>query len=258
MSEGQLTGQTAIVTGAGTGIGEAIAALYAAEGANVVITGRRAALLDEAAGKIPASGGRVLAVPADVGDEAAVSHLFKTTVDTFGTVDILVNNAGVAGPIAPIWEQELTGWEATLRSNLTGPWLCARAAAHVMMPRRRGKIINIGSISGKRPLARRTPYTATKMGLVGLTRTLALELGEFNINVNNISPGLVETPRVQELADAAGVTPEALKTQMGNFTALKRISEPEDVAGLALFLATDAARNITGFDINVDAGLWYS
>jgi NAD(P)-dependent dehydrogenase (short-subunit alcohol dehydrogenase family) len=258
MSEGQLAGQTAIVTGAGTGIGEAIAMRYAAEGATVVITGRRAALLEEVAGKISATGGRVFAVPADVGEEAAVTALFQSTIDRCGAVDILVNNAGVAGPIAPIWEQDLAGWEATLRTNLTGPWLCARAAARAMIPRRRGKIVNIGSISGKRPLARRTPYTTTKLGLVGLTRTLALELGEYNINVNNISPALVETPRVQELADAAGVTAEALKSQMGSITALKRISEPDDVANLALFLVTDAARNITGFDINVDAGLWYS
>jgi NAD(P)-dependent dehydrogenase (short-subunit alcohol dehydrogenase family) len=187
-----------------------------------------------------------------------VKELFDRTLEAFGTVDILVNNAAIAGPVGYIWELDVEGWEETLRINLTGPWLCSQAAARIMIPKRYGKIINIGSISGKRPLARRTPYTTTKMGLVGLTRTLALELGQYNINVNLISPGLTETPRVAELAEKYGVTVEQLRESSAALAALKRVSEPEDIAALAAFLASDESRNITGIDITVDAGIWYS
>jgi NAD(P)-dependent dehydrogenase (short-subunit alcohol dehydrogenase family) len=188
-----------------------------------------------------------------------VKELFDRTLEAFGTVDILVNNAAIVGPVGFIWElEDVAGWEETLRVNLTGPWLCSREAARIMIPKRYGKIINIGSIAGKRPLARRTPYVTTKMGLVGLTRTLALELGPYNINVNLISPGLVDTPRVDELSEKYGVSVQELKEGSAALAALRRISQPQDVAALAAFLASDESRNITGIDITVDAGVWYS
>jgi NAD(P)-dependent dehydrogenase (short-subunit alcohol dehydrogenase family) len=256
---GRLSGKVAIVTGGGTGIGAAIAGRFVQEGAKVAISGRRAHLLEEVARRIGGADGQVLAVPGDSATPQGVEELFGRTLDAFGTVDILVNNAAIVGPVGYIWEMEdVAGWEETLRINLTGPWLCARAAARIMIPKRYGKIVNIGSISGKRPLARRTPYATTKMGLVGLTRTLALELGEYNINVNLISPGLVDTPRVEELAERYGVTVEQLKTGSAALAALKRISSAEDVAYLAAFLASDEARNITGIDITIDAGIWFS
>lgn len=255
---GRLGGKVAIVTGGGTGIGAGVAERFAEEEACVAISGRRLAPLDEVAGRIRQGGGRALAVSVDSATEEGVERLFSETEAIFGPVDVLVNNAGIAGPVAPIWEQDLAGWQETLRINLTGPWLCARAAARRMMGRRSGKIINIGSISGKRPLATRTPYTSTKMGLVGLTRTLALELGEYNINVNLISPGAVVTPRLYELAEKWGTTFEKLASGMAASSALKRIGEPKDVADLALFLASDESRNVTGIDISVDAGIWYS
>ncbi len=255
---GRLEDRVAIVTGGGTGIGAAIAERFVREGARVAISGRRAHLLAEVAGRIGADG-RVLTVPGDSATPAGVAELFRRTLAAFGTVDILVNNAAIVGPVGFIWElEDVTGWEETLRVNLTGPWLCSREAARIMIPKRYGKIINIGSIAGKRPLARRTPYVTTKMGLVGLTRTLALELGPYNINVNLISPGLVDTPRVDELSEKYGVSVQELKEGSAALAALRRISQPEDVAALAAFLASDESRNITGIDITVDAGVWYS
>jgi NAD(P)-dependent dehydrogenase (short-subunit alcohol dehydrogenase family) len=254
----RLNGKVAIVTGGGTGIGAAIAERFVQEGAKVTISGRRGHLLEEVAQRIGGANRQVLAVPCDSATPQGVEELFGRTLDAFGTVDILVNNAAIAGPVGYIWELDVEDWEETLRINLTGPWLCARAAARIMIPKRYGKIINIGSITGKRPLARRTPYATTKMGLVGLTRTLALELGEYNINVNLISPGLTETPRVSELAEKYGMTVEQLRESSAALAALKRVTEPKDVAALAAFLASDEARNITGIDITIDAGVWYS
>ncbi len=254
----RLDGKVAIVTGGGTGIGAAIAARFAAEGASVAISGRRANLLDDVAGTIRSAGGTALAVPGDSATEDGVEALFARVAADLGPLDVLVNNAAVAGPVAPIWEQEFEGWQETLRINLSGPWLCSRAATRGMMERKNGNIINIGSMSGKRPLANRTPYTSTKLGLVGLTRTLAVELGAFNVNVNCISPGATAGTRLEELAEKAGITLEQLLAGAAAGAALKRISEPEDIAGLAAFLASPDARNITGMDITVDAGVWFS
>ncbi len=253
----RLSGRVAIVTGGGTGIGAAIARRFAREGAAVVISGRRPGPLSEVAESIAREGGEVRAVACDSATEEGVDRLFREALE-YGQLDVLVNNAAIAGPVAPIWEQELPGWEETLRINLTGPFLCSRAAARAMISRRSGRIINIGSISGKRPLATRTPYTTTKMGLIGLTRTLALELGEYGITVNVISPGAVDTPRLNELAERWRTTVDALRASMAAQAALRRISEPEDIAALAAFLASDEARNITGIDITVDAGVWFS
>lgn len=256
--DGRLDGKVAIVTGGGTGIGAAITARLAAEGAAVAISGRRASLLNEVVDAIQLAGGTALAVPGDSATEEGVEALFAKVAADLGPVDVLVNNAGVAGPVAPIWEQEFAGWAETVRINLTGPWLCSRAAAPGMMEKKSGNIINIGSMSGKRPLANRTPYTSTKLGLVGLTRTLAVELGPFNVNVNCISPGATTGPRLEELADKAGITLEQLLKGAAAGSALNRVSEPEDIAGLAAFLASADARNITGMDITVDAGVWFS
>jgi len=257
----ELSGRVALVTGAGTGIGRAIAERFAHEGATVAISGRRQEPLEETGQRIrdtSAGAARVEIIPADLGDEAAVQKLFDRIHESLGPLNVLVNNAAIAGDVGNIWELSLKGWNDALQSNLTGPWLCTRAAAKTMMAQGEGKIVNVGSISGKRPLATRTPYTSTKMGLIGLTRTTAVELGPYGINVNLISPGAVDTPRMDELAERWEMSREELVDGMGALAALKRISTPEDVAECALFLATERSRNITGFDINVDGGVWFS
>ncbi|MCL4230999.1 MAG: SDR family oxidoreductase [Dehalococcoidia bacterium] len=255
---GRLADRVAIVTGGGTGIGAGIAERLAHDGARVVISGRRRHLLQETVDRVSSNGGMIASVAGDTATEDGVKALFRETESIFGPVEILVNNAAIAGPVAPIWETDTPGWEETLRINLTGPWLCCREACRSMMERRSGKIVNIGSISGKRPLATRTPYTTTKMGLVGLTRTLAAEVGPYNINVNLISPGAVDTPRMDELAERWNTTRDALLGGIAETSALKRVSQPYDIANLTAFLVSDEARNIQGIDITVDAGVWFS
>ena len=253
----QLNGQVALVTGGGTGIGAAIASHLAKLGACVAISGRRSEILEDQVKEMGSLGGKALAVSCDSATEEGVEQLFSRVTEALGPIDILVNNAAIAGPVAPIWDQEFAGWEETIRINLSGPWLCARAAARGMMPRRSGKIVNIGSISGKRPLAQRTPYTSSKMGLVGLTRTLAIELGEYDINVNLISPGAVNTPRLAELADKYKMSLDDIIKASSAQRCLKRIPSTDSIASLVEFLVSDAGRDVTGIDITVDAGGWF-
>jgi NAD(P)-dependent dehydrogenase (short-subunit alcohol dehydrogenase family) len=248
-----LADRVGVVTGAGQGIGRDIAMALAGEGARCVLVGRRADPLIEVQRTIEAHGGSALAVAADVTSEADVGTVFRQAAERYGAVDILVNNAGIAGPISPIGQIQLDGWLETIATNLTGPWLCCRAAA-IAMAGRGGRIINIGSISGKRPLANRTPYCAAKMGLLGLTRSLALELGPANINVNCISPGAVLTARLELLAEGAKIPLQQFLKGVTSMSALQRITEGRDVAALCVFLASDAAHNITGQDYTVDAG----
>jgi NAD(P)-dependent dehydrogenase (short-subunit alcohol dehydrogenase family) len=263
----RLQGRVAIVTGSGTGIGEAIATRFAREGAAVCITGRTESTLRRVADDIGRDGGKALAVVADIGLPADVARLVEETERALGPVDILVNNAGIAGPTASILEIPVEQWEEVLRTNLTGVFLCCKAVAPGMIERRRGWIVNIGSITGKRPLALRTPYATSKLGLVGFTRTLAVELGPYGITVNNISPGAVNTQRLRDLAEArkaldgrtmGGLPLEAIAVKTAadlKAAPLERLSEPEDIAGLSVFLCTEDARNITGQDINVSAGM---
>jgi len=248
--------KVAIVTGAGQGIGRDIAVALAREGARCVLVARSADRLAETERIIAGEGGAALAVPTDVGDESAVAALFDAARERFGPVNILVNNAGIAGPMAPIQDVTLEGWLETIAVNLTGPWLTCRAAATVMANQGGGRIINIGSISGKRPLAHRSPYCASKMGLVGLTRSLALELGPANINVNCVSPGPVRTARLELIAEKAGVTMDALLASLQQGAPLGRIAEGEDIAAMCVYLASESARNITGQDFTVDGGLY--
>jgi NAD(P)-dependent dehydrogenase (short-subunit alcohol dehydrogenase family) len=219
-----------------------------------VLAARRKGALASVASAIEAEGGSAFGVPTDVADEEEVQRLFDTVGERWGRLDVLVNNAGIAGPVASIGEIDKAAWDETLAVNLTGPWLCCRAAGTMMMERGGGRIINIGSISGKRPLAQRTPYCASKMGLLGLTRALALELGPSNINVNCLSPGAVETPRLELLAEKAK-TPFAEFLQLvAKGSALQRVTQPPDVASLVVYLASDEAHNITGQDFTIDAG----
>jgi NAD(P)-dependent dehydrogenase (short-subunit alcohol dehydrogenase family) len=165
----------------------------------------------------------------------------------------------VAGPTAPLWEISPEDWEATLRVNVTGTFLCCRTLLPAMIKRRSGSIIVVGSATGKRPLHGRTPYATSKLGLVGLVRTLAWEAGTHGIRVNLISPGYVAGPRIDRVIDAQAhaldITPEEARQRLISPSPLARLTDPEDVAAAAVFLASPAAASITGEDLNVSTGV---
>ena len=193
----RLSGKVAVVTGAGRGIGRQIALAFAAEGARVALTARSTDELESVAATIRATGGEAVPITTDIRDRGQVEQLADTVGEVLGEADILVNNSGIAGPTSVLWETEPAAWEEALQVNLTGTFLCCRAFLPEMTSRRTGSILLIGSVTGKRPLYARSPYAASKLGLVGLVRTLAWEVGQFGIRVNLISPGAVEGERLR-------------------------------------------------------------
>jgi NAD(P)-dependent dehydrogenase (short-subunit alcohol dehydrogenase family) len=251
-------GASAVVTGAGQGIGAAIAKGLAARGAHVVLSGRRAATLAGVCDEIRVAGGSADFCAGDVTDEAHVAELMASAAASRGVIEILVNNAGIAGPTAPLADISLEDWNETIAVNLTGVFLACKAALPYLRRAERGSIVNIGSVTGKRPLPNRTPYAAAKLGVVGLTRTLAHEVGPDNISVNLVSPWLVEGDRLEDvilkMAKESGLTPDHLRATFTEGTAFKRTVDESDVVETTLFLCSPAARNLTGLDINVAAG----
>lgn len=256
-----LTDTTAFVTGASQGIGRAIAETFAADGANVVLAARSDGIY-ETADRI-AEPERTLPVEVDVTDEASVEAGIEEAAEAFGGIDCLVNNAGVAGPTAPIAEVTLAEWQRTLDVNITGMFLTTKHAVPALKQSDRPSIVNISSISGKRPLPSRTPYVASKMAVIGLTRTLAFELSEWDVTVNAICPGATAGPRIERVIEAQaadrGISYEEAKARIfTDETALGTLVESDDTAAVAAFLASEPGRHITAQDINVDAGtVWY-
>jgi NAD(P)-dependent dehydrogenase (short-subunit alcohol dehydrogenase family) len=251
-------GATAVVTGAGRGIGAAIAKGLAAAGAHVVLTGRHVETLDEVCRAIRDAGGSADCCAGDVTDPVHLDALMAKAAGRRGHFEILINNAGVAGPTAPLSEITLEEWNETVAVNLTGVFLSCKAALPYLKQARHGKIVNIGSVTGKQPLINRSPYAAAKLGVVGLSRTLAHEVGPYGISVNVISPWLVEGSRLEEvfasMSRERGLTPDELRNEMTEGTAFKRTVSEEDVVETVLFLSSSAANNLTGQDINVAAG----
>ena len=258
---GALDGLTAIVTGASRGIGRRIAVELAAEGANVALAARSDGIRETA--DLIDDPERALAVETDVTDERAVEAAVERTADAFGGLDVVVNNAGIAGPTAPVEEVDLEAWQRTLDVNVTGAFLLTKHAVPLLRGSDRASVVNVSSISGKRPLPNRTPYTASKMAVIGLTRTLAFELGDDGITVNAICPGATRGPRIErvieEQADRLGVSrAEARRRVFTDDAALELLVEPEDIAGMAVYLASERGRHITAQDVNVDGGtVWY-
>jgi NAD(P)-dependent dehydrogenase (short-subunit alcohol dehydrogenase family) len=248
-----------LVTGASQGIGREIALAFAATGARLVLTARSRANLEETARLVVDRGAEALVLCADVADAADVERMAGEAVARMGRIDVLVCNSGVAGPTAPLWELDPADWQHTMRVNVDGVFHCCRSVLPSMIARRAGAVVVIGSMSGKRPLHGRTPYTTGKLGLVGLVRTLALEVGEFGIRVNLISPGAVEGPRIESViaaqAQALGISEAEARTRFESGSPLGRLTEPGEVASAAVFLASPAAGAITGEDLNVSAGL---
>jgi NAD(P)-dependent dehydrogenase (short-subunit alcohol dehydrogenase family) len=236
-----------------------MAVRFASEGAAVTVTGTSREQLEAAAAEIVAAGGRSLAVVADVASEPAVANMVAASVRAFGRLDILVNNAGIAGPTAAVAEATCEDWERTLAVNLTGAFLCSKLAIPHLIAQSSGRIINITSVAGRIGYAMRSAYAASKWGLIGLTRSLALELGPHGVTVNAIAPGAVRGERIGNVVRdrAAALGRPAADIEREFFvepTALKRMLGPEEIAATALFLASDEAGGITGETLGVTAG----
>jgi NAD(P)-dependent dehydrogenase (short-subunit alcohol dehydrogenase family) len=254
-----LNDKVAIITGGGRGIGRAIALAYARAGADVVLASRTVTALEETQAMVEELGRQALVVPTDIRQPESVRNLAEQALGHFGRVDILVNNSGIGGPTAPLWEITPEEWTDVFAVNVTGTYLCCRAFLPAMIARHSGCIIIIGSMTGKRPLLGRTPYAASKTALIGLTRTLAWEVGRYGIRVNLISPGGVEGERIEwvirKQAEAQGISVEEAHRQFTSSSPLGRLVPAGDIANAAVFLASDQAASITGEDLNVSAGV---
>jgi NAD(P)-dependent dehydrogenase (short-subunit alcohol dehydrogenase family) len=242
-----LAGKTAVVTGGAAGIGEGVARRLHEAGAAVVI-------VDVQAPTTVASE-RMHYVQADIRDDAEINRVFQAAADHFGGVDILVNNAGIIR-FTPLQSLQRIEWDAVIATNLTAPAFCARAALPYLVARGGGSIINVSSIQAVLTGPEFGAYAASKTGLLGLTRSLALELGPLGIRVNAVLPGYVRTDLFMADAERLGNgDPQAFIDRLESGIALGRIGEPDDVAGVVAFLASDQARYITGAALAVDAGV---
>ena len=240
------TGQVVIVTGAGKGIGRTTALAFAAAGASVALAGRHADTLEATAAEAAKFGRPALAVPTDVQSVAAIEALVEQTVTTLGPPDVLVNNAG-GNRTGPSLEVDEKTWDWIIDTNVKGMFFACRAAARHMIPRRSGKIVNIGSIIGNIGLGSNVPYASRKGAVLQMTRSLALEWAKFGINVNGIGPGYVLTDQVRWLFEQ-----EDLKARILAKAPSGAIGTEDDIAATALYLASDAASHINGAMIYVD------
>ncbi len=243
-----LSGKVVIVTGASRGIGKAIAAMFAGENAHVAITGRNMSALQETAAGLSRLGeGTIVPLSGDVAQPAAAADMVKAVVDQFGKVDVLVNNAGITRDNVLLRMSE-EQWDEVLDTNLKGAFNCIKAVTRPMMKKRSGCIINITSVVGQMGNAGQVNYAASKAGMIGLTKSVARELAGRNIRVNAVAPGFIETDMTAEL-------PEKAREELINGIPLGTLGQPDDVAGLVLFLSSDKAKYITGQVVNVDGGM---
>jgi NAD(P)-dependent dehydrogenase (short-subunit alcohol dehydrogenase family) len=254
----RLEDKVAIVTGGGRGIGNAISMAFASEGAILVIAARTPSSLDDTVEQIKSVGGRAKAMQSDVSDEKQVQRLVAETIDDYGRVDILVNNSGIGGPTVNVVDLRLQDWNEVLAINLTGSMLCAREVLKRMIPRKKGNIINIGSDGGRFGYPMRSPYCVSKWGIIGLTETLAIEAGLYNIRVNCISPAAVKGERLINVvtgrSKATGIPFDDLMSKITANYSLQRPTEETEVAAAAVFLASDESSGITGHTLVVNCG----
>jgi 3-oxoacyl-[acyl-carrier protein] reductase len=243
-----LTDRVALVTGASQGIGEAIARALAEAGAKVVLAARNREKLAAVLAGIEAARGQALAVGMDVADPAQVKAAFQQAIERFGRLDILVNNAGITRDGLSM-RLKIEDWESVLRTNLTGAHLCAQQAIPSMLRQRWGRIINISSVVAQMGNPGQVNYVAAKAGMIGLTKSLALELASRHITVNAVAPGFIETEMTQAL-------PEKAVEQLSARIPLGRLGTPADVAGAVVFLSSEEAGYITGHVLSVNGGMY--
>lgn len=252
-----LKDKVVLITGGGQGIGEACAERFAREGARVVVSARSQDKVEGVAQRLREQGFQAHAVVCDVTRSSDVNALVAETTRTFGTVDILIANAGIAAS-APLLKTDDALWDNVLATNLSGTFYCMRAVLGPMLQKGWGRIINIASDAGKVGFQYTSAYCASKHGVVGLTRSVALEVARKGVTVNAICPGFVETPMttqsIENIVKATGRTPADARAYLEGLSPQGRLFTPEEVAETAFFLATDAARGIHGQSIPLDGG----
>lgn len=256
----KLRGRAVLITGPAKGMGAAITLAFAREGARLALAGRDLAAIEPVADEARALGAEAIVLACDLTRTESCDAAVGAAEAAFGRVDVLVNVAGGSGPIGKTgWETTRAEFDEIVTLNMAGCFNTMRAVLPGMTARRDGKIVNVGGTFGMRGRAGRMAYSASKWGLRGITKSMALEAGPFNVNVNCVAPGMVDGPRfrgkvVPEMAARLGITADAAAERHAADYALRRITEAEDVANACLFLASDTARQITGVDLPVDGG----
>ncbi|HYR38786.1 MAG TPA: SDR family NAD(P)-dependent oxidoreductase [Methylomirabilota bacterium] len=255
----RLENRIALVTGAAKGMGRDICLTLAREGADLALAARDVPPLEKLKDEIEAQGRRALVVPTDVTDEAAVERMVAKTLEAFGHIDILVNAAGVTGPIeTPVQEIKAEDFRFVLEANVLGTFLPTKHVLPGMIARKYGKVVNISGTSGLRGYKYRAAYSSSKWALRGFTRTIALEAGPHNINVNALHPGIVAGDRMDKLCREKGKkrgwTPEQVHQEYVNEMALRRVTTSQDIANAVLYLVSDDSKNMTGQSVTVDGG----
>ncbi|MEM7250529.1 MAG: SDR family NAD(P)-dependent oxidoreductase [Pseudomonadota bacterium] len=249
----RLAGKSAIVTGAGSGIGRASAKLFARHGATVLAVDQNPDAVADTVAAIKDVGGTGIAASADVGDEAQVQTFVGAAIEQFGHLDILYANAGVSGGRTPLFEQTQEQWEAILRVNLIGVFLCVKHVAQHMVSRRQGAIVCTASVAALRANAGNAPYAASKAGVVSFVQTALNDLAGSGVRINAICPGLIETGMTKPIFEHA--RSRGSESRIGQLNPTRRYGQPEEIAQMALFLASDDASYVNGQAFAVDGGL---
>ena len=244
----KLKGKVALITGAAQGIGKSIALLLAQNGANIVVSDINLERAEETAREIESNGSKAMAVKVDVANLKEVEQMVEAVLEKFGKIDILVNNAGITRDklILRMTEED---WDAVLNVNLKGTFNCTKVVVRHMAKQRSGKIISIASVVGEMGNAGQANYSASKAGVIGLTKTIAREFAQRRINVNAIAPGYIETPMTE-------ILPEKVKEELKSLIPMERLGKPEDVAEAVLFLVSEESNYITGQVLNVNGGIY--